>query len=208
MKKLITTQELWQQFIQKNDSKAFEGLFFGLNSRLIKFCEYYVHNREIAEEIVSDVFVKCWLNRATLENVINPETYLFVCVKNLSLNYNKKHSAVHLVNISDYTTEFVDISSPDIKLEKKELLLKLDKAIETLPLQCKIIFRLVKEDNMKCAAVADILNLSTRTVHTQLFRAMKKLSLLMQEHDSLTGKTYADKFFSFTALVILFYLVV
>ncbi|TCD05901.1 RNA polymerase sigma-70 factor [Pedobacter frigidisoli] len=194
MKNPTTKEMLWQQFVEENDSKAFEALFFHLNSRLIKFCIYYVHLREVAEEIVSDVFVKCWQNRENLQHIENPETYLFVCVKNQSLNYNKKMSSIHLVNIDEHTTELIDTASPDLKMEKKELLLKLDSVIETLPLQCKIVFRLVKEDGMKCKEVADILSLSVRTVHTQLFRAMGKLSLLMKEYDRSVKKEEATKY--------------
>jgi RNA polymerase sigma-70 factor (family 1) len=191
----MNKEMLWQRFVEENDSKAFKMLFFQLNSRLIKFCIYYVHQREVAEEIVSDIFVKCWQNKETLKDIKNPETYLFVCVKNQALNYNKKMSSIHLVNIDEYTTELIDTSSPDLKMEKKELLFKLDSVIETLPLQCKIIFRLVKEDGMKCQEVADILSLSVRTVHAQLFRAMGKLSLLMQEYDRSVKKNEATTHF-------------
>lgn len=184
---------LWQQFVKENDSKAFEALFFQLNSRLIKFCMYYVHQREVAEEIVSDVFVKCWQNKRNYDHITNPETFLFVCVKNQALNYNKKMSSVHLVNIDEHTAELIDLGSPDLKMERKELLFKLDQAIDTLPLQCKIIFRLVKEDGMKCKEVADILSLSIRTVHTQLFRAMGKLSVLMRDHDRTTETSDKEK---------------
>lgn len=190
MKIKVSREILWQTFLKEKDSKTFEALFYGFNSRLIKFCIYYVHQREIAEEIVSDVFIKCWQNRNNLDHIINAETYLFVCVKNQALNYNKKMSSVYLVALDDQVVEFIDTSSPDLKMERKELLFKLDQAIETLPLQCKIIFRLVKEDGMKCKEVAEILNLSPRTVHTQLFRAMKKLSVIMERHDDRKPAAY------------------
>jgi len=92
-------------------------------------------------------------------------------------------SSIHVVNVDEYSTDLIDTASPDFKLERKELLHKLDSVIETLPLQCKIIFRLVKEDGMKCQEVADILSLSVRTVHTQLFRAMGKLGVAMRQYD-------------------------
>jgi RNA polymerase sigma-70 factor (family 1) len=204
IKKQVSKEFLWQTFLKEKDSKAFEALFFCFNSRLIKFCIYYVHQREIAEEIVSDVFIKCWQNRNNLEHIINVETYLFVCVKNLALNYSKKISSVHLVSLDDQAIEFIDRSSPDLKMERKELLFKLDQAIETLPLQCKIIFRLVKEDGMKCKEVADILNLSTRTVHTQLFRAMKKLSGIMMKHADRKPGDHQKQKFSILSLTGLF----
>jgi RNA polymerase sigma factor (sigma-70 family) len=61
-------------------------------------------------------------------------------------------------------------------LERKELALKLNKAVEALPEQRKIIFRLVKENGLKCREVAQILNISRRTVENQMFKAVKTLA--------------------------------
>lgn len=183
----------WHHIINSDDATAFEALFYLLNARLIKFSMYYVHQKEVAEELVSDVFVNCWLNRSNLSHVRNPETYLFISVKNSALNYAKKMSTIHLVDIDEHSTQLVDIYRPDHELEKKELMLKLDQEIGKLPQQCRIIFRLVKEDGMKCKEVADILNISTRTVHTQLFRAMKKLSAAMTVYQNQSNQTTIAK---------------
>ena len=84
-----------------DDDKAFESLFYSLNTALIKFSMMYIHQKEVAEEIVSDVFVKCWVNRKSLGEVRNIDTYLFVAVKNQSLNHLKKYSHIHLVQVED-----------------------------------------------------------------------------------------------------------
>jgi len=145
----------------------------------------YIHQKEAAEEIVSDVFVKCWMNRKGLTDVQNMDTYLFVAVKNQSLNYLKKYSHIHLVQIEDTNeTKFVKTFNPQEELEKKELLFKMEQSIEALPQQCRIIFRLIKEDGIKYKEVAEILNISPRTVQTQLFRAMKKLSFVLSDYRS------------------------
>nr|WP_233166767.1 sigma-70 family RNA polymerase sigma factor [Pedobacter sp. ASV2] len=70
--------------------------------------------------------------------------------------------------------------NPEIIFEQKELHKKLDHAIETLPPQAKIIFRLIKENGMKYKEVADILGISPRTVQTQLFRAIAKLRVILK----------------------------
>ena len=166
-----------------DDDKAFESLFYSLNTPLIKFSMMYIHQKEVAEEIVSDVFVKCWINRKSLCEVRNIDTYLFVAVKNQSLNHLKKYSHIHLVQVED-TNEirFVKPFTPQEALEKKELLFKMEQSIEELPQQCRIIFRLIKEEGIKYKEVAEILNISPRTVQTQLFRAMKKLSLVLSDY--------------------------
>jgi len=174
---------LWKQICFEDDLKAFELLFHTLNTRLIKFSVFYIRQKEAAEEIVSDVFVKCWESRKNLTALANPETYMFVAVKNQSLNYLKKFSNIHLVQIdSSNDVEFVNTFDPEKEMERKELYFLLDRAISSLPRQACIIFKLIKEDGMKYKEVAEILNISPRTVQTQLFRAMKKLSVILADH--------------------------
>jgi RNA polymerase sigma-70 factor (family 1) len=180
--------ELWHRIANDDDDTAFETFFHLFNNALIRFCIMYVHRREVAEEIVSDIFVKCWLNKKTLHSIQSPDTYLFVAVKNQSLNYLKKYSPIHLVQIDDTNeVKFINTHNPQAEYEKKELIFKLDQAIDALPQQCRIVFRLIKEDGMKYKEVAEILNISHRTVQTQLFRALKKLNTtLYSYHHSKT----------------------
>jgi len=181
--KKVDILNLWKLISSHDDDKAFESLFYLLNTPLIKFSMMYVHQKEAAEEIVSDVFVRCWLNRKSLVDIQSMDTYLFVAVKNQSLNYLKKYSHIHLVQMEDTNeVKFVKTFSPQEALEKKELLFKMEQSIEALPQQCRIIFRLIKEDGIKYKEVAEILNISPRTVQTQLFRAMKKLSAVLSDY--------------------------
>lgn len=196
---------LWQLICMDDDDKAFEKLFYLLHHKLVRFCVLYVHQEEIAEEIVADIFVRCWQNRKTLTVVKNPVGYLFVAVKNHSLNHLKKISTIHVVALEDHLgVELIDLNNPQIAFEKKELFLKLDKAIASLPRQCRIVFRLIKEDGMKYKEVAEILNISPRTVQTQLFRAIKKLSVALHEYEQTNNQ--ASKLRISTTLPIIFWL--
>jgi RNA polymerase sigma-70 factor (family 1) len=200
----VDTLNLWKLICNNDDEKAFELLFHLLNNSLTKFCILYVNQREIAEEIVSDVFVKCWLNRKTLTEILNPETYLFVAVKNQSLNHIKKYSSIHLVQIEETNSvEFVNTYNPQREIENKELIFRMDKAITALPQQCRIVFRLIKEDGMKYKEVAEILNISPRTVQTQLFRAVKKLSIVLSNYDKLNNpKVHTSNIFKALSVII------
>lgn len=160
----------------EDDVKSFEALYYALFNKLFKFCCYYVTQKEVAEDIISEIFVKCWQNRKANLHVINPETYLFVAVRNQSLKYLKKSSEIHITELEmsgEYP--FSDNNNPQKELERKELHIKLDNAIEKLPLQAKMVFRLIKENGLRYKEVAEILNISPRTVQTQLFRAIDKL---------------------------------
>ncbi|MFD0751823.1 RNA polymerase sigma-70 factor [Mucilaginibacter calamicampi] len=171
---------LWQRICFNDDVKAFEAFYYLLYDALVRFSMMYIHQREEAEEIVTDVFVKSWMNRSNMQHVERPDTYFFVAVKNQSLNHLKKFSSIHIVPVEDSKeVDLIDTADPQVQLEKKELHFHLDQSIDTLPQQCRIIFKLIKEDGLKYKEVAEILNISPRTVQTQLFRAMQKLSVCL-----------------------------
>lgn len=169
---------LWQRICFNDDVKAFESFYYLLYDALVRFSMMYIHQREEAEEIVTNVFVKSWINRSNMQHIERPDTYFFVAVKNQSLNHLKKYSSIHVVPVEDSgDVNLIDNADPQFQLEKKELHFYLDKSIDALPQQCRIIFKLIKEDGLKYKEVAEILNISPRTVQTQLFRAMHKLTV-------------------------------
>lgn len=174
---------LWTKICTEDDLTSFEALYHLLAARLLRFSIYYVSSKEVAEEIVSEVFVKCWENRKVNLQVLNPETYLFVAIRNQSLKYLRKHQQIHLVEIEDQHEQlYVADNNPQKELERKELQVKLDEAIDTLPPQARLIFKLIKENGMKYKEVAEVLEISPRTVQTQLFRAIAKLRIVLSAY--------------------------
>jgi RNA polymerase sigma-70 factor (ECF subfamily) len=189
--------QLWSDICLEGDVKAFEKLYYALFNKLVKFSMFYVNQRETAEEIVSEVFVKIWNNRNELGHVQYPESYLFIAVKNQSLRHCKKFSNVYMVDIDEHEFRLVDYADPSQKIERKELHHRLDQAIETLPMQARIVFRLIKENGLKYKEVAEILDISPRTVQTQLFRAIAKLrSALKPPSEKGVNQSNSDTFLS------------
>lgn len=169
----------WQRQIAcDGDEKAFSELFRHFYDRLLYFSIQYVYTREAAEEIVSDVFVKIWNRREELEKIANLEVYLFVAVKNHSLNYLEQYSSLRITPLNDESglSQLTNSVDPERTMEWKEILFKMDQEVGRLPDQCRRVFKLIKEEGFKYKDVAEILNISPRTVETQLFRAMKRLN--------------------------------
>ena len=172
---------LWNKICLESDINAFEQLYRYLYSRLIRFSVYYVGDKQAAEDLVTEVFVKCWENRTSGTSILNPESYLFIAVKNQSLKYLKKNSTVTFIDLVDVDDDVsVTAQTPQYILETKELHKQLNLAIESLAPQSREVFRLIKEGGMKYKEVAEMLNISPRTVQTQLFRAIAKLRLILK----------------------------
>jgi len=173
-------KEIVQLFkeIQHGNKLAFDQLFNFYHPKLVAFAKQYTKQQESAEEITSELFVKIWLKRNTLSSVLNPEVYLYVAIKNACLNVmrsDKKRATFFTENEENTHSELIS-SENNTLLEDKELRKLLDLTVSTLPEQRRMIFKLIKEDGLKSAAVAQILGISKRTVENQLYKAIKTLA--------------------------------
>lgn len=190
MKIDIAITKKLQNNINEGSQKAFEELYRLFFPRLYNFVLVFVHKKELAEELVNDVMIKIWEKRCLINNIENLETYLFVAVRNHSLNYLQKNSHVNvMIDTETGFAELTNLNNPEKELEWKEIHYNLVTAVDRLPKQCRTVFKLIKEEGFKYKQVAEILGLSPRTVETQLFRAIKKLSEVLNVH----CKKYNDK---------------
>lgn len=171
----------FEQISLHNDQQAFTRLFHSEYARLYRFSLQYVERAEAAEEIVNDIFIKLWRYRSHLHTIKNPESYLFIGVKNQSLNYIKQYSRYKFSSADDLLAQLTHGETPQQAMEWKELQFKMSQVVAQLPDQCRTIFKLVKEEGIKPQQAAKILNLSVRTVETQIYRAMKRLHAVVAE---------------------------
>ena len=76
------------------DQQAYKELFLTLYPSLFSFTSGIIKSKPVAEEIISDVFIKIWEKRRDLELIINLKVYCHVIAKNLSLNYLEKQKRI------------------------------------------------------------------------------------------------------------------
>jgi len=159
-----------------DDQKAYKELFTALYSPLLLFAKSMVKSRESAEEIVSDVFIRIWEKRRDLEKIDNLKVYLYVAIRNGALNYLSLQKRNSTNQLDEFHAEFTSIYfDPEQLLITADMLALIKKAIDQLPPKCKIIFKLIKEDGLKYKEVAEILNLSVKTVENQVAIALQKI---------------------------------
>lgn len=166
-----------QDAICKGHEPALTELYRLFGRRLLHFARVITRSPEIAEEIVEDVFVKLWTNRARINEVENLTVYLYVATKNQALNaVSQKARALIQAPFDDLDIETTHIvTDPYTQLVTAEMMQKMQQAVDNLPPRCKIIFKLVREDGLKHREVAEILNISINTVDVQMAIAIKKI---------------------------------
>jgi len=170
------------QEIQQGNKTAFNELFATYYAKLIAFAYQYTKQLESAEEMSSELFVKLWLKRAQLSKVLNPEVYLYVSIKNACLNLIRADKKRPVLPYIEDQSMLADGMAVESKLEDKELTRLLNHAVNSLPEQRRIIFKLIKEDGLKTNEVAEILGLSKRTVENQLYKAVKTLAEILSAY--------------------------
>lgn len=165
---------------RESDYQSFKVLYGYYFVRLFRFCMSIVHNKESAEEIVNDVFINLWRRRTHLYKIENPDVYLYVAIKNHSLDYLSKDHLKEMVDISTVSGESIRFTlDPEQLMITEEMKKKISHAVDQLPPRCKLIFKLIKEDGLKYKEVASILDISIKTVEAQLAISMKKLAVAL-----------------------------
>ncbi len=170
-------KHLIQRIALHDDLAAYRELFTGYHSALIHFSHSILHSKESAEEVVSDVFMKIWNLRHSLLNVENTHLYIYVITKNLSINRLHKNKREAFTFIDEVAAPFENLSfDPEQLLISAELHQRLHAAIDALPPKCRLIFKLIKEDGLKYKDVAELLQLSVKTVEAQMSIALKRVA--------------------------------
>lgn len=149
-------------------------IFDGYYTRLVYFSYQIINNKQQAEDIVQDAFVKFWNHSDHISN--NPiaiKNFLYSTAKNASLNVirHNKIAEQHINSLDCVPTQEAVFHS----IIRAEVLAEIYEAIALLPDNCQQIFRMSYIDDMKNSQIADVLGISVNTVKTQKQRALKVL---------------------------------
>lgn len=172
--------ELQNRIADYDDVAAYKKLFFHFFLPLKSFSFSILKTKEIAEEVVSDVLIEIWARRKQLPEIEDLKMYLYVSVRNTSLRKLQQTQKTTVLSLDELEVEFAS-ADPDAEasLITSELANKIELAIEQLPPQCKIIFKLAKEDRLKYKEIAILLNISVKTIDNQLSTALKKIASVL-----------------------------
>ncbi len=173
----IKISELQYQVAVYEDETAYKSLFFCLFPSLQNFAFSISRSRVLSEEIASDLLLDVWTRRKKLLEIENLKLYLFVGAKHAALRKLKQENRYSRFSLDDVEVEFIsEYINPDVSAELHELQEKIAKAVKQLPPSCQLIYKLAKEDRLKYKEIAQLLDLSVKTIDHQLSIALKKIS--------------------------------
>ncbi|RYY69263.1 MAG: sigma-70 family RNA polymerase sigma factor [Chitinophagaceae bacterium] len=178
-----TIRELQYQVSMYEDQAAYKSLFFLLFPSLQNFAFSIVKSRVLAEEIASDMLLEVWVRRQKLMDIANLKVYLFVSVKNAAIARLKQENKFSKFSIDDLQVEFVsEYGNPGQSAELHQLENIIATAVKSLPPSCQLIYKLAKEDRLKYKDIAQVLDLSVKTIDNQLAIALKRIAQAISAH--------------------------
>ena len=176
------TEEQLVDSINRGELEAFRQLYKEFYPSLCIYAKNFTRNKEIAEEVVQDVFISIWERKGHLNIESSFKSFLFVSVRNGCLNHLKHLQVINKFNV--YYTQLlkdaqelfnVSQETGDSLLFASELEEKILKVIESLPEKCRRIFIMSRFDCLGHQGIADKLGVSINTVHRQTSIALEKL---------------------------------
>ncbi len=183
--KVIPVDHNLFQEVAAGNFAAFENLFKQYYHPLCAHALSYSGSHAAAEDAVSEVFARIWEKKAQLKIETSVKSYLYRAVGNQCIDTLRKvyHKKTHLSEDMSAYQHHACTDDMASMAETKELAQHIEAAVRRLPKQCGIIFRLSRESGLKYQEIANRLNISVKTVETQMGRAFKALRNAVFAHE-------------------------
>lgn len=169
-------KELFAKFTQGH-IKSFEILFHRYYNSLCLYASKITGNDNSAEEIVQDFFVKLWEKRTSIDVESSVKSYFFRSIKNHCLNYIK-----HINVVQKHVNTPSNNVLHDTIFTEFGMIEKIENSINELPKRRREIFKLSREEGLKYREISKKLNISIKTVETQMSLAISTLRKKLKDY--------------------------
>jgi RNA polymerase sigma-70 factor (ECF subfamily) len=166
-------EQLQIEALTVGDITAFEMLFRTYYQPLCNYAYTFLQDKEDAEEIVQSTFLLVWEKRETLAIRTSVRPYLYAMVRNACLNIIKHEKIKQKYVGEEMALADRSHDSVDNSVASNELEYRIKVAMEELPEQCRMVFKLSRFEELKYAEIADQLNISIKTVENHMGKALK-----------------------------------
>jgi RNA polymerase sigma-70 factor (ECF subfamily) len=174
--------------IKKGDARSLELLFQSTYPALCAYAKKFLNDADESEEIVQELFYSLWKHRDRLDENQSLHGYLFTSVKNRCLNFlDAQKSKARYATLMKflYVQESTDSVNSYHVLIEKELEKDFHQALQALPNECRKIFELSRFEGLKYQEIATRLDISIKTVETQISRALSKLRVQLKDYTTI-----------------------
>jgi RNA polymerase sigma-70 factor (ECF subfamily) len=175
---VVDSEYLIRQAFAIDTRRGYEFLFRRYYKVLCNQAVRFTYARDVAEDIVADVFMGFWKNKVHEHITTSYRAYLYRAVRNRVYNHlqnefrrdNQLGKPVDLDTVTEVFSE-----DPQSIIQCTELYQRLEREIKLLPPQCQRVFVLSRFDGKKQREIADELQISLKAVEGHIQRALLQL---------------------------------
>ncbi len=179
--KVVDISEPLLQEVSQGCESAFRALFHQYADHLHTYIWQLSKSKELAEEVVQDIFLQIWMSRETLSGIRNFRTYLFVIARNHALNALKK-----IARERKHQDEWEQTRYPELEPQDLEASLGIvEEAIAQLPAQQQRAWLLSRKQGKKYQEIAAEMELSRETVKKYIHYATQSIMQYVIRHPDL-----------------------
>lgn len=181
----VTPEKELVEKVIHGDEAAFKVLFYRYKDKLFSYCFRFTKSEAIAEEIVQDVLLKIWTGREQINKELSFNSYLYTITRNYSLNFLKKAAADAALRRKLFYYFDQYNCNPEDDIAYNNLVDIAAKAIDLLPPQRRLIYKMSREQALNHDEIATRLGISKYTVKNQLVQALKTIKNYLSTHTEI-----------------------
>lgn len=166
--------------IKEGDITVYEQVFRQYYTSLCFYAFGITQRKDIAEEIVQELFYVLWRDRGSIEILRSLKNYLYAAVRNQSLHY-LEHQQVRMRYYESHYQENSELS-PQETLEYKELETLVEQTLKKMPERRSQIFEMHRFKGEKYKDIAKSMSVSVKTVEAEMTKAYKMLRLELEKY--------------------------
>lgn len=160
----------------------FLNVVLPFQDKLYRLAKRLLVSREEAEDATQEILMKLWSKKKVMNSYNNVEAYAMMMTKNFCLDRLKSKQAGNLKLVhSNYKDENVSLQK---QLEVSDSLIWIEKIMEELPEQQKMILQLRDVEQYEYDEIGELMGMSATAIRVALSRARKTVrEKLVQKHD-------------------------
>ena len=175
----LLSDELLMKLLVVGDGGAFEEIYRRYFNKLLRTAQFKIHSKEIAEELLQDLFISLWEKRDKIV-IDNLEAYLNTSLKYLIINHIRRQL------LQDRFIEYAanknePAETVDESIAFNELSVAIERSIEKLPEKTRQIFTLNRLEYKSVREISEQLSIPERTVEYHITQGLKILRLHLKE---------------------------
>lgn len=171
--------------LKEGNSHAFSTLYGLYSKMLLSNILHMVKDREIAKELLQDLFLKVWEKRAQIDIERSFKSFLFTIAKNSVYDYLRKVALDKKLTQELIANTIEGYNHTEELLGYKEKNACLNQAIEMLSPQSRQVYQLCKIEGLSHKEISERLGISVSTVNNHMVKSSKAVKAFLYNHSDL-----------------------